>query len=108
MSFLLCYFIPAVISEKGIQNYPFPAITFHPGDEHFEKGFLRTFLNQFQLTRYEDGIMQDNEEFLELFRWLIGPMNNILFDGIEKHLLEEPRFINSKVSHQKNEGNLSN
>ena len=51
--------------------------------------------------------MQDNEEFLELFRWLIGPMNNILFDGIEKHLLEEPRFINSKGSHQ-NEGNLSN
>ena len=45
--------------------------------------------------------MKDNEEFLELFRWLIGPMNNILFDGIEKHLLEKPRFINSKGNHKK-------
>ena len=47
--------------------------------------------------------MEDNEEFLQLYRWLIGPLTNILFDSIEKYLLEEKRFISSKGRIFKNE-----
>ena len=50
---------------------------------------LRTFLNQFRLVRYvdEDLGIQDNVQFNELFAWLISPMANDLFDGLENYLL---------------------
>ena len=47
-------FTSTTIKTKSIQDYPFPAVTFHSGDFNSENDFARTFLNQFQLTRYID------------------------------------------------------
>ena len=41
--------------------------------------------------------------FSKMFEWLLGPMNNILFDGIVNYLLKEQKFINSKGKIFKNE-----
>ena len=48
---------------RSIKDYPFPAITFHPGEYNSEKMFLRTFLNQFKFTRF--GFKHDKEKLLE-------------------------------------------
>ena len=45
-------YISTTIETKNIQKYPFPAVTFHPGNYNSQKAFLRTFLNQFEFTRY--------------------------------------------------------
>ena len=88
-------FTSTTIETRSIHNYAFPAVTFYPGDENFDKGFLRTFFNQIQLSRY-NGEMEDDNEFLSLFDWLIKPMMNVLYDGIEKYLLQEEIFIKQK------------
>ena len=88
-------FTSTTIETKSIQNYAFPAVTFYPGDENLDKGFLRTFFNQIQLTRY-NGEMKDDKEFMWLFDWLIKPMINELYNGIENHLLQEEDFIKKK------------
>ena len=88
---------------KNVKDYPFPAVTFYPGDANSEKGFLRAFLNQFQLTRFEGKIMQNNTIFLRSYEWLLGLLTKCLFDGIEKYLIEQKIFINSKWKIFKNE-----
>ena len=40
-------FTSTTVETKSVKHYPFPAVTFYPGDENSEKGFLRAFLNQF-------------------------------------------------------------
>ena len=88
-------FTSTTIEARGIDNYAFPAVTFYPGDENFDKGFLRTFFNQIQLTRY-NGEMEDDKEFMRLFDWLIEPMINQLYNGIEEHLIQQEIFIKNR------------
>ena len=100
-------FTSTTIKTKSIQDYPFPAVTFHSGDYSSEKDFARTFLNQFQLTRYINkksppNELEDNKVFLDLFYWL-GSMKDDLFDGIVKYLVKEKKFIHSKGRIFKNE-----
>ena len=96
-------FTSTTVETKSVKHYPFPAVTFYPGDENSEKGFLRAFLNQFQLTRYEGGTLDDWEIFLNSYEWLVGIVTNDLFDGIEKFLIADKTFINKKWKIFKNE-----
>ena len=82
--------VDTAVESRSIKNYPFPAITFHPGDYNSKEAFLRTFLNQLEFTRYdEQSPLRDDEEFLKTFLWLVGPMHNDLLDDIETFLLYE-------------------
>ena len=96
-------FTSTTIETRSVHDFPFPAVTFYPGDENTAKGFLRAFLNNFQLTRYDGEALGDNEKFIKLFEWLIGPMTHELFDGIEKYLLNEKVFIQKKGKIFRNE-----
>ena len=82
---------------RPIKDFPFPAITFYPGDFNSKNGFMQTFLNQFQFTRYEENSpLNDNDIFMKSFDWLIKPMHNKIFDGVENFLIEEEKFIKEK------------
>ena len=84
------------VETRSVQEFPFPAVTFHPGEYNSKEAFLRTFLNQFKFTRY-DNPNSVNEEFIQLFKWLVSPMHKQLFDAIEKYLLQEKDFIKAKA-----------
>ena len=59
------------IEDRSIKEYPFPAVTFDPGEFNSKDAFLRKFLNQFEFTRYKvDSTMRDNEVFGKQFEWL--------------------------------------
>ena len=110
-------YVSTTIETRGIQEFPFPAVTFHPGQFNSEKGLLRTFLNQFEFTRYVDkrhdkgnNPMEDNEKFMNLFGWLVSPMNDKLFDATQNFLINDQAknnkgqtFIQSKGKMFKNE-----
>ena len=89
-------FTSTTIETRNVDQFPFPAVTFYPGDENLKKGFYRTFLNQIKLTRYK-GEMWDNEEFFQLFEWLLGPIGDQLFRGVEDFLIEEQNWIKSNT-----------
>ena len=98
------------IKTRSIKDFPFPAVTFHPGDFNIKEAFLRIFLNQFEFTRYNGNEnMRDNALFMEKFGWLVGPMNNETFEGVQKYLLkqkkenEEKNFISQKSAIFKDE-----
>ena len=40
--------------------------------------------------------MRENEKFYKQFDWLIVMMNDEIFEGVEKFLIKEQRFIKSK------------
>ena len=64
------------IKTRSIKEYPFPAVTFHPGDFNSENAFTRIFFNQFEFTRYhENASMRDNDLFMRKFGWVVSPMN---------------------------------
>ena len=85
------------IKTKSIKEYPFPAVTFHPGDFNSEDAFTRIFFNQFQFTRYhENDPRRDNDLFMRKFRWIVSPMNKAIFEGLKKYLLDEKEFIKDK------------
>ena len=80
------------IKTRSIRDFPFPAVTFHPGDFNIKEAFLRIFLNQFEFTRYnKNENMRDNALFVEKFGWLVGSMNNEIFRGVQDYLLEEKK-----------------
>ena len=82
------------IKTRSIKEYPFPAVTFHPGDFNSENAFTRIFFNQFEFTRYhENASMRDNDLFMRKFGWVVSQMNNDIFKGVENYLLEEKEFI---------------
>ena len=63
------------METRSIKEFPFPAITFDPGDYNTKDAFLRNIANQFEFTRYEDGKpLRDNTKFLNLFNWIVSPM----------------------------------
>ena len=85
------------VEDRNIKDYPFPSVTFDPGEFNMENSFLRTFLNQFEFTRYKvNSPMRDNQVFLKQFDWLISRMHNKVFESIEKFLLTEKTFIKAK------------
>ena len=69
--------------------------------EHNIIGRNKTGVNSGSVVRY-DGEIKD-EDFVEQFNWLIGPLQHDLFDGIEKFLLLEKKFINNHGKRLKNE-----
>ena len=83
-------YVSTTIETRSIQQFPFPAVTFHPGDFNSKEAFKRTFLNQFEFTRYDDeSQLRNNEDFRNLYQWLTSPMNNELFDSIENYLIKD-------------------
>ena len=81
-------YVNTTIQTKSIEDYPFPAVTFHPGDHNSKNAFLRYFLNEFEFSRYDkNSKMRANEEIMKLYEWLISPMNDQLFDDIEQLLI---------------------
>ena len=53
------------IETHSIKEFPFPAVTFDPGDYNSKDAFLRTFLNQLEFTRYKkNSPLRDNDKFL--------------------------------------------
>ena len=81
-------YVTTTIQTKSIEDYPFPAVTFHPGDHNSKDAYLRYFLNEFEFSRYDKkSKLRDNEQFMMLYEWLISPMNDQLFDDIEKLLI---------------------
>ena len=91
------HYTSTTIETRSIQEYPFPAVTFHPGDFNSENAFTRMFFNQFEFTRYYDyDTMRDNDLFMRKFGWVVSNMNNEIFRGVKNYLLEEKRFIKAK------------
>ena len=83
--------------SKSVNEFPFPAVTFHPGDFICEDAFLRIFLNQFEFTRFQKkDKMRDNDLFLKKFGWLVSPMSRDIYTGVKNFLLEERTFIREK------------
>ena len=64
---------------RSVHDYPFPAITFHPGHFNSKKAFFQTFLNQFQMTRFNNDpgyeTLQNNTKFLQQFGLLIDKLD---------------------------------
>ena len=82
-------YVSTTIESRSIQEFPFPAVTFHSGDYNSKNGFLKSFLNQFDFTRYNKrSYLFDNNVFLDLYEWLVSPMNNDVFDSVEKVLID--------------------
>ena len=78
-------YISTTLETRGIENYPFPAVTFHPGEFPTEKHFLRTLLNHFEMTRYEESSpLYDNSVFMKKFSKFVnfGPDGTSLFDWV--------------------------
>ena len=72
-------FVSTTIQTRGVRNFPFPAVTFYPGDYNSEHGFKRVFLNQFDFTRYEDkNTLRDDQNFIDTYFRLVGKSNEIL------------------------------
>ena len=83
-------YVTTTLETRSVKGYPFPAITFHPGEYNSKDEFLRHFLNQFEFTRYEENSpLRDNGKFMNLYEWLISPTNDKLFDDIEKILIND-------------------
>ena len=92
-------YVTTTVETRSITEYPFPAVTFHPSDYNSKHAFKRNFLNQFEFTRYhvKDPLL-DNNKLTDLFEWLVKPMNDEVFDDVEKFLLRDEKsesFINA-------------
>ena len=79
-------YVTTTVETRSIQDYPFPAITFHPGDFNSKDAFLRDFLNEFEFVRFDkNSSLRSNEKFMNLYQWLISQTSNDeFFDDIEK------------------------
>ena len=85
-------YVTTTLETKSIKDYPFPAVTFHPGEYNSKNAFLRHFLNQFEFTRYdEDSPLRNNELFLNSYQWLVSSINDELFDDAENYLFYTSR-----------------
>ena len=101
-------YISTTVQTRGVESYPFPAVTFHPGEFQQKKEFLRTFLNHFELTRYEDSSpLFDNGVFMKKYSNIataLGPASTSLFDWVANYLLHTDKsFIQQKGGISRNE-----
>ena len=101
-------YISTTIETRGVEKYPFPAVTFYPGEFSSKTAFLRTLLNHFKLTRYEaSSPLYDNAEFMKKYSNFVntlGPGSTSLFVWVQKYLLETDRtFIQTKAGTFRNE-----
>ena len=91
-------FVSTTIETKSIKEYPFPAVTFHPGDYNSEHTLLKTLLNQFEFTRYDSkSVLRNNEEFMDSWSSIVYPMSKQIFEAVEKYLIEEQNFVLRRV-----------
>ena len=91
------HYTSTTTETRSIKEYPFPAVTFHPGDFNSEKAFTRIFFNQFEFTRYyENDSMRDNDLFMEKFSWVVSSMSDEIIKGVKNYLLEQNKFITQK------------
>ena len=44
------HYTSTILETRSILDYPFPAVTFYPGDFSLKNAFKRVFLNQFEFT----------------------------------------------------------
>ena len=91
--------ISTTIQTESVEKFPFPAITFYPGDFASENSFLRTFLNQFQFTRYnKTNPLHENEIFLKTFSSFVKGFGHGLsvLEWVSDYLLDEKLFISKK------------
>ena len=92
-------YISTTVETQSVENFPFPAVTFHPGDFSSEDSFLRIFLNQFEMTRYNrSSPLYDNDEFRKQFKSFVNNFQggHSLFDWVGKYLTRQQRFIREK------------
>ena len=88
------HYTSTTTETRSIKEYPFPAVTFHPGDFNSENAFTRIFFNQFEFTRYfESDTLRDNDLFMTKFGWVVSPMNKDIFKGVKNYLLDQKEFI---------------
>ena len=80
-------YVSTTVETRSINEYPFPAVTFHPGEFNSKNSFLRNILNEFEFRNSPRSSLMDNEKFLNLYQWLLYPMNDELFDDIEEILI---------------------
>ena len=96
------------LETRGVENYPFPAVTFYPGEFSTKKSFLRTLMNHFELTRYtKSSPLYDNQDFLDKYSTFVaalGPGTTSLFAWVPDYLLyTEKKFIKQKEKDFRNE-----
>ena len=98
------HYTSTTIETRSVKEFPFPAVTFHPGDFYSNKGFVRIFLNQLEFTRYHNSDpMQNNAKFYENFFWLYVRMSMELFEKIENFLKRDKKFLLYKANLFKDE-----
>ena len=92
--------ITTTMETQSVERFPFPAVTFFGGDFSSKKAFLRAFLNQFQMTRYDESSpLYDNKKFTESFKKFVNIFDGkSLFYWVENYLLEEEEFVREKGS----------
>ena len=82
------HYITTTTETKSVKDYPFPAVTFHPGVHNSKYAFLKNFFNEFEFTRYHLHLksrpsLLDNDKFIRLYEWLVSPMSDHIFADIE-------------------------
>ena len=79
-------YISTTVETRGVESYPFPAVTFHSGVFPIRKQFLRTFLNHLELTRpTESSPLYENSVFMKKYSNFVnyfGPKSSSLFDWV--------------------------
>ena len=91
--------ISTTIETESVEKFPFPAVTFHPGDYSSENYFLRVFLNQFHFTRYnQTSPLYDNKIFIKNFATFVKGFGSgkSLLEWVSAYLLDEKLFISKK------------
>ena len=74
-------YVSTTIESRGVEQYPFPAVTFHSGEFP-----MRTFLNHFEMTRFnESSPLYENSVFMKNYAMFVdnfGPHKSSLFDWV--------------------------
>ena len=107
-------YVTTTVETRSIQEFPFPAITFHPSEYNSKDALKRHFFNQFEFTRYiyptryqnpyvsptvqakkynDSTRLKDNEKFQSLYQWLVNPMHDELFNDVERFLVTQGKYI---------------
>ena len=84
-------YVTTTVETRNIREFPFPAVTFHPGDYNSKNAFLKNFLNKFEFTRYQENSPTfDNDEFKRLYKWIL---NDTVLDDVANFLVTEGIYV---------------